>query len=941
MEDSVPNFNQASLMTDSSSYKTAWYSRMSIRSVAVAAFLLPLAVSSLVKLRMHNDVVGWLPDDDLQAEILAWYQETFPEDESVLVSWDDCTVTDPRILQLKRRLTGVTRNEAREGGSPYISRVTTPADVLQKMTTGTDDLEASLQQTVGLLTGNGPLCVELSETGRRFSVNLTRAAKIAVRKQFGVELHEVNRTLAVPSAELIPADDAKAVGIHDSLKFWQSELPTADLQFTWEDMNLNQRQTELITECIEAIPLAADESGKPVVRTWFVPGSVAAVSVSLTPQGMLEPESAVAAIREAAVQCGIAPENLRLGGSTIAGTSVNAAVRSASWNTEAPVWKLWQRSPMALAAIAGFVCSWLTLRSLKLAILVQGVSILTAVLATALIVPTGGTMNMVLIVMPTLLLVISVSGAIHLCNYWKKAPGKTAEESVRYAIAQAWVPCVLAAGTTAIGLASLLVSNLVPVRDFGTYSFAGCLISVACVLLLLPAALLHSKAPASKSHSTGEAVFRRLAQLVTQRPTFHIVTSLAVIVVAAWGLQWFRTETKAIRYFPDDSRIVADYEFLERNLAGIVPVDTIVRFSASQQNSTKFPQRAAAVAKLQQALEQHEEVSGSLSLATFLPQNIRQMNLMQRKIKNAADNNESGKSGAASLLTYAKTDVRVSGQSDQFLQREGDEIWRISCQSSILSDCDYRVLTTQLNEIAENSFRDFPDGSPETLVTGLVPVFMRTQEALLESLVSSFGLAVLLIAGVMSVLLRSIPAALLAMIPNVAPVILIFGLLCWAGVHVDTGTMITASIALGLAVDGTLHLIKCFRMELIRGLDRQEAATEALVHCGPALMQTSIVVGLGMLTLSPVELLLISRFGWVMAALVAAAFWGDYIVLPALLAGPLGKLLTVSSEAAADEPHAEPNTLLTPASVELKAPHFLAAKHADTQLVDLVSQDEN
>jgi predicted RND superfamily exporter protein len=193
--------------------------------------------------------------------------------------------------------------------------------------------------------------------------------------------------------------------------------------------------------------------------------------------------------------------------------------------------------------------------------------------------------------------------------------------------------------------------------------------------------------------------------------------------------------------------------------------------------------------------------------------------------------------------------------------------------------------------IAENTLSDFPGGTPAHVVTGLVPIFLRTQQALLESLISSFGMAFVLIGLVMIVQLKNVPAALYSMLPNVFPIAIMFGILGWANIHVDIGTMITASVALGIAVDGTLHLMTWFQQLLREGFSRQEAVAKSLEHCGPALWQTSCAVGLGMITLYPVELLLISRFGWIMCGLIFAALWGDVILLPSLLAGPLGSIL--------------------------------------------------
>ena len=177
-------------------------------------------------------------------------------------------------------------------------------------------------------------------------------------------------------------------------------------------------------------------------------------------------------------------------------------------------------------------------------------------------------------------------------------------------------------------------------------------------------------------------------------------------------------------------------------------------------------------------------------------------------------------------------------------------------------------------------------------VAGLVvPLFLRTQQAVLRSLIESFGLAFALIAIVMIVVLRHPISGLISMLPNLFPVGVVFGLISWARIPVDIGTMITASVALGIAIDGTLHLITWFQEGIRDGLSRDEATCKALRHCGPAMWQTSIAIALGMLMLTGADLLLISRFGWLMAALIAMALIGDVVLLPALLHGWLGAII--------------------------------------------------
>ena len=879
----------------------------------IAAFLLPLIMYSLSNLKLQNDVGNWLPDSDEQSAVLNWYQNLFPDDDRILASWDGCSLTDPRMAEFARRLEGRRNGDVREGGSPFIAEVTEPADLLRRMRSREIPLAESLERTGGLLTGHGPLQIELAEFARLHSRSVGEQAVRLGAEKFGITVRVVKNDLPAPSPQQFATDDAQAQELLQELTDWVAAQKPADLQLQWSGMHVNEKQTAAYIAALSTVTVPGLKSEPVVTGTWFVPGAAAAVSISLSEAGSAEHASAIQAIRDAATASGIPADKLHLGGRTVAAVALNQGVRQAAWNADAPLWMLWLRSPLLLAAIVGFGCSLATLRSLRLALMVQGVSMFTAAAATALIVPFGGSMNMVLVVMPTLLLVVTVSGSFHLCNYWRQLGHREPAEAVAEAVARAWTPCVLAAVTTAIGLASLMISSLVPVRQFGLYASIGCLISLGTVLYLLPAMMLHLKMPAveipaeEQPYSGLSLLWLRCGRLLCRWSGFNLGLSAAVTALAVAGLTWFRTETKAIRYFPEDSRVVSDYRFLEDNLAGIIPVDAIVRFSSTHQKLLSFQQRTEAVMRLQKKLSSHPEISGSLSLASFLPAGVEvnatgraarlRDNLTEDKLYEVLKDKTGPRQSVHSLMALSQDTVELP-QSRRILQKNGDEIWRVTCQASILSDADYRKLTDDLTNLAATELRDLPGGKPACIVTGLVPIFLRTQDALLESLISSFMAAFALITLIMVVLLRDPVAALISMIPNVVPAAVVFGILGWMGVRVDVGTMVTASVALGLAVDGTLHFLHVFRQELKPDVTREEAVARATAQCAPAIWQTSCAVGIGVLTLFPAELLLISRFGWVLASLVLAAMWGDLVLLPSLLNGMLGDILVQQKQTA-------------------------------------------
>jgi predicted RND superfamily exporter protein len=181
---------------------------------------------------------------------------------------------------------------------------------------------------------------------------------------------------------------------------------------------------------------------------------------------------------------------------------------------------------------------------------------------------------------------------------------------------------------------------------------------------------------------------------------------------------------------------------------------------------------------------------------------------------------------------------------------------------------------------------------PRTLrsvYTGIIPLVFKTQRQLLVSLRQSIAWATVLIAGVMAIVFRSALAGIVAMLPNVFPIFLVFGTLGWLGVKIDIGIMMTASVALGVAVDNTVHLVTWFRDAQRRGHDRRTAVLMAYERCATAMVQTALVGGMGLVVFAFSTFTPTQQFGYLMITILCAALIGDLVMLPALLCSPLGK----------------------------------------------------
>lgn len=177
-----------------------------------------------------------------------------------------------------------------------------------------------------------------------------------------------------------------------------------------------------------------------------------------------------------------------------------------------------------------------------------------------------------------------------------------------------------------------------------------------------------------------------------------------------------------------------------------------------------------------------------------------------------------------------------------------------------------------------------------SVYTGVVPIVYKAQRALLTSLVESTMWSFLTITPLMIFVTRSFRAGLVAMLPNVVPVIVIFGAMGWLGIPIDIGSMMTASIALGVAVDDTIHFLSWFRGDVHHYRNRNKAIVSCYAKCATPTLQAACISGLGLSVFALSTFTPTQRFGWLMLTILIAGVVAELILLPAILAGPLGKV---------------------------------------------------
>lgn len=612
-------------------------------------------------------------------------------------------------------------------------------------------------------------------------------------------------------------------------------------------------------------------------------GETTCLVIAFNSAGLKRRGELVPYIRAAVTKFADVPaSDVHLAGPVIDGLSVDEASQRTMDTYAAP------------SAIVTLIVACLCLRSIRSALLVFGLSVFCQLITLACVDYAGEPMNALLIVLPPLVQVIMVAGGVHLVNYFKEINTYVSgEEAGRQVLAMAWLPCVMSAMTSVIGLASLLVSPMLPIRSFGLYSSIGVLVSVAVSLTFIPGvmSLFGKKHPTSPTeqaqwgendHLAPHPFWDGLSQIVERGHQPFIAACVIAMIVCGLGLPNLKTSIRIETLFQSDSQIMTDYRWLEERIGPRVPIEVLVRFDSQCELSTY--DRVLLIHKIHRKLSSLRGVGATLSAVTYLPDPKTPKEapaIVRRKI-------------AEKVL-----DENLSHFDDLGVLRttDGDQTWRITAFVSAVEPLDYGQFLAKVRRHIDPLLQDDEGRSLANVTasyTGIMPLVHEIQRQLLRDLYDSFVSGFTVITITMTIVQAGLLTALIPMITNIFPTLILFGALGWLGLSLDIGSVMTASIALGLAIDDELHYLTFFRRELEKGRSIRDAIRRGYRHCGVAMTQTSITCAVGLSVFSWSEFIPTSRFGWVMAILIALALFADLLLLPALLFSPLGRFFLPS-----------------------------------------------
>ena len=491
----------------------------------------------------------------------------------------------------------------------------------------------------------------------------------------------------------------------------------------------------------------------------------------------------------------------------------------------------------------------------------------------------GISVSMLTIIVPVFLIAVGTSYCLHICAEYlqqiKSAPSnKTASLATFSRMA---FPVTLAVATTLIGLGSLGANRIGAIQEFALFSCFGMASLLVILLTFFPAML--AWLPAPRTGTGGDSAIDRffdgmlagiIALNLKHRKTCLIAIGL-VSVVCAVGMLRVRVETNPVAFFKRNTNVSMHFHDIYRDMSGSFPINVVM--TGTEADHFETPANMVGIARLQTFLDQLPGVDKTISPADYLK--------LVNYVTNRFDPRFYVLPEDGYELRMLMNNFKIILGNDllqRFMSADYSRV-NILMLTHIANSRDFIHTRNRILAHAETAFDD-----DVTLdVTGLGMVIAASSNLLTLGQIKSLVISLVLIFAVMVVLFVSSKVGLIAVVPNLFPIVVNFGLMGLLGIPLSVATSLIASVAIGLAVDDTIHYLVRYNTEFKRDLDKDRAMRDTLMNVGRPIIFTSLTVSLGFSVLIFSHFQPTAIFGFLMVVTMISALIADVILLPALM----------------------------------------------------------
>jgi predicted RND superfamily exporter protein len=514
-----------------------------------------------------------------------------------------------------------------------------------------------------------------------------------------------------------------------------------------------------------------------------------------------------------------------------------------------------------------------------------------------------------------LLLIFSLSITVHLIVRYRELhslhPKSDQRWLVQNAVKDKFIPCLYTSATTMVAFASLLISGIRPVIDFGWMMTLGMVVVMIMAFTLFPAGLMLVTPGIPQHHraATG-AITGFLAMLVQRWPGRIGLFYTLLAGVSVWGITQLSVENRFIDNFKNTTEIYRGMVTIDRELGGTTPLDVILeadpafflaeeKVDATDEFEDEFADefedeltedggdlgstsywyntyQLETVKKVHDYLESLPQTGKVLSMATTI-ETLRAIN----------DNKKPSTFWLSILYKRLPEQVKTA-LFDPFMSADGNQV-RFSIR--VFESDPNLKRKALLNEIRTHLVEEMGFAPERVRVTGMLVLYNNLLQSLYRSQILTIGFVFLAIMVMFVYLYRSMITAFIAVVPNLLAAGSVLGMMGLLSIPLDIMTITIAAIIIGIGVDHSIHYMHRFRMEFARSGDYVLAVQHSNGSIGRAMYYTSIIITAGFSILVLSSFIPTIYFGVLTGSAMLFAMVANLTLLPLLLTWvkPLGK----------------------------------------------------
>jgi len=481
-------------------------------------------------------------------------------------------------------------------------------------------------------------------------------------------------------------------------------------------------------------------------------------------------------------------------------------------------------------------------------------------------------------ILPSFLLAVGVADSVHILTifHYRIRAGEEKQTALRHAMGHAALPILFTSLTTAGALTSFIGSGMAPVSVLGVFAPIGVFFALFYSLVFLPA--LISLFPASTSRTQDQfrlsgQILNYLGLLALRNPRHVLLCTLLLVVLAFSSAIRLQFSHNPMNWLPEDAPLRQATISIDTAMSGTISMEILVE--KKEGNAFQSPVNLAKLSRIA------EDVEGITDLKVTTGQTISLVDLLKEihKALNENDNAYYQLADSRQLISQELLLFENSGSED--LEEMVDTIYsktRLTLLVNWFDALEYVPFVKRVEQIAHRYFN--PE---EVTVTGLMTILSGTFTELIRSVLNSYILAMIVIVPLMMLMVNSIKVGLLAMAPNIIPILLCLGVMGALHIPIDGFTMLIGGVAIGLVVDDTIHFIHHFKRYLDETGSVEIAVTSTLQTTGRAMLFTTTVLVFGFTTFTLSSMQNLTNFGALTALAVSLALLADILMMPALV----------------------------------------------------------